>query len=277
MNKNIIINNLIKKDLLMIHKSLPKEFDDAIKDSKVIFSKHFLGYGSIVIFFDNQKVSFVYSFNKTNKRILKYIDNSFIGNNNLVKKKEYEILINENKEVLNLFKKYNLKLCDSGSEYKLDIIPEAVKLEGLKNVKYNPFRVDEYIRIIDEAFNPLRDKMGKSLNYRKSHYKESVEKFNSSAIKNNLFIFEKDGEIVGICFLNANVIDTLVINPSFQGQNYGSIILSYISHILTRKKGYAEVYLYVVAENERAKNFYLRNGYRINAKYRVLKENCDEC
>src|SRR6056297_3081058 len=107
MNKNIIINNLIKKDLLMIHKSLSKEFDDAIKDSKIICSKHFLGYGSIAIFFDNQKVSFVYSFNKTKKRILKYIDNSFIGNNNLVKKKEYEVLINDNKELYDLFNRYN--------------------------------------------------------------------------------------------------------------------------------------------------------------------------
>jgi len=276
MKSKLFQNTLIKKDLLMIHKSLIKDFEDALEDNKIIFTKYFINYGSIVIYFDSNKVVYIFAFKKIKESILEFVKQCFEKYKYLIEGREYEIIVNDEQEIIDIFLDKDLKICDSGSEYRLRNLSKETNLLDLEVGKYDQDRIDEYIEVIDNAFNPLRKRMGKSLNYRKTHYKESVEKLNSSAIKKNLFIFTKSKEIVGICFLNANIIDTLVINPKFQGKNYGSVILNYIAHIIINKKRYKDVYLYVVTENEKAHKFYIKNGYELNAKYRVLKENCDE-
>ena len=189
--------------------------------------------------------------------------------------REFEVLVNDQKEIIDYFLDEGLIIVDSGSEYILEEVVNKSDLKDLEIEKYDLNKASEYIEVIDSAFNPLREKMGKSLNYRREHYNESIEKFNNSALKNNLFIFTKDSDITGICFLEGNILDTLVINPKFQGSNYGSIILNYISDYILNKKRCNIIYLYVVTQNESAHRFYLKNGYKLNAKYRVLKEDND--
>lgn len=272
MNLKLIQKKIIVKDLLMIHKSLSKDFLDALEDKKVFFAKHFLGYGSIAIYLNNQKAIYVYAFEKTNDKILAKVENTYRKYSNLFQDRNFEVLINDNQVLINLFLNKNLVLVDSGSEYILKEAKSKQALGDLKVEKYNFERIDEYIDIIDKAFNPLRIKTGEDLNYTKNHYQESLENFRNSALKDNLLIFTKQDQIIGIAMIRQNILDNLVVNPKFQGQGYGSIILSYISDLIINKRAYHQVYSYVITENERVHNFCLKNGYQVSAKYRVLKE-----
>lgn len=276
MKKKIIQKALIKKDLSLIHNSLARDFTDAIEDGNVLYTKSFIGYGSVVIYLKNKKITYIYAFSKLKDKIFKAVIETYNKYRNIMPDREFEVLVNDQKEIIEYFLDEGLFIIDSGSEYILEEIVNERDLEDLKIEKYDPKRAGEYIEIIDSAFNPLRKKMGKSLNYRKEHYDESIEKFNNSALKNSLFIFTKDNDIVGICFLDGNVLDTIVISPNFQGNNYGSVILNYMSDYIINVKKYNTVFLYVVTQNERAHQFYLRNGYKLNAKYRVLKEDNDD-
>ncbi|MFW6029936.1 MAG: GNAT family N-acetyltransferase [Halanaerobiales bacterium] len=220
----------------------------------------------------NRRVTYIYAFKKLKDNILKTIRETYKKYRNIMPDMEFEVLVNDKKEIIEYLLGQGLTIIDSGSEYILEEVVNSSDLKDLKIEKYDPKRADDYIEIIDNAFNPLREKMGKSLNYRKEHYNESIEKFNNSALKNNLFIFTKNSDIIGICFLEGNILDTIVINPRFQGNNYGSIILNYMSDYIINSKKYDKAFLYVVTQNERAHQFYLRNGYKLNAKYRVFNE-----
>ncbi len=276
MKTKIVQKALIKRDLSLIHKTLAKDLTEAIEDDKVLYMKNFIGHGSILIYIKSQKIFYVYAFRKINKKILKKVKENYNKYGSMIPDREFEVLVNDQKQIIEYFLGEGLTIVDSGSEYVLESLTNSTDLDELIIEEYDFKRVDEYIEVIDTAFNPLREKIGKSLNYRKEHYNESVEKFNNSALKNNLFIFAKNSEIVGICFLDGNILDTIVINPKFQGNNYGSIILNYMSDYIINNKKYDTVFLYVITQNERAHKFYLKNGYKLNAKYRVLKEGYDE-
>jgi ribosomal protein S18 acetylase RimI-like enzyme len=261
--------DLIVSNLNKIHSSLSGEFYSALDNNHVIKAEVIEGYGSEVMYYYDNVLIMVYYYNNIKGLDMgKFCDNIDNQIENLDPEK-YEIITNNNYELVEGFLKHGYREIDMGSEYQLNetsrYTDESINVQG-----YDESKVDQYIDLIDTCFNPLRMEMGKSINYRRRNFDKTVAEFKKFASNDSFITFYKD-QLIGLALVDENRIDTLVINQGVQSNGYGSKALKYLSDLILNKRNYKCVKLNVVEKNKRAKKFYEKHGYKISAEYRVFQ------
>lgn len=120
----------------------------------------------------------------------------------------------------------------------------------------------EYRNIYNECFYTMRKELEvEPVNFY-SDYSQIKDKINE------VFLYQKNGAIVGAVSCYGNELDDLIVEKSFQGQGIGRKLLLWgMNHI--KEQGYEEIILHVAEWNQKAVNLYLNQGFRITKKEKV--------
>lgn len=79
--------------------------------------------------------------------------------------------------------------------------------------------------------------------------------------RNDIYLLIENGDIAGSVTLDGNEIDGLIVNPEYRGKGYGKkLLLCAVARLQSR--GNEPICLHVAAWNERAVEFYKKNGFR---------------
>ena len=98
-----------------------------------------------------------------------------------------------------------------------------------------------------------------SLKVTPGFFKKDKKKFLSETLrccKNS--VYEHVGKVVGVVSSSADYIEGLFVLPEFWGKGIGTELLN------SATIGKDEIFLQVYADNERAVNFYRKNGFEIS-------------
>lgn len=133
------------------------------------------------------------------------------------------------------------------------------------NIDCTPFREEywnEYMRIYNECFYEMRNDLEiEPINFY-SDYSQIKNKVN------DIFVYLKNGVIIGAVSCFGNELDDLIVNKPFQKRGYGREILLWgINHIFER--GYDEVVLHTAEWNRNAVKLYLKTGFEIRKKEKI--------
>lgn len=74
----------------------------------------------------------------------------------------------------------------------------------------------------------------------------------------NLFVAEKDGQVVGFVGYRRQQIEFLYVDPAFQGKGVGTELLSFVLNELPRP-----IQLAVFTDNQAAKKLYKKFGFKV--------------
>lgn len=89
-------------------------------------------------------------------------------------------------------------------------------------------------------------------------FKNDKKKFTSSTLRScRNSVYEHVGKVVGVVSRSADCIEGLFVLPEFWGRGIGTALLN---SAISEKE---EIFLHVYADNERAVNFYRKNGFEI--------------
>ena len=98
-----------------------------------------------------------------------------------------------------------------------------------------------------------------SLKVTPGFFRKDKKKFISSTLRNcRNSVYEYEGKVVGIISSSADYIEGLFVLPGFWGRGIGTELLNSVM------SGKDELFLQVYADNERALNFYRKNGFEIS-------------
>ena len=114
----------------------------------------------------------------------------------------------------------------------------------------------EYKRIYEDCFCEMRT----ALELQPVNCCDSKEELLKK--QNDIYMYVKNGVIIGSIAIYDNEIDDLVIAKDFQRKGYGLLLLNFaIAHI--QKKYVSPIILRVADWNKGAINLYLKNGFEI--------------
>ncbi len=121
---------------------------------------------------------------------------------------------------------------------------------------------DEYMKTYNECFYEMRKELEVepvNFYYDYSQIKDKI---------NDIFLYLRNGVIVGAVSCYGNELDDLIVEKSFQGQGIGQKLLLWgMNHI--KKQGHEKIVLHVAEWNQNAVNLYLKNGFRVEKKEKV--------
>lgn len=97
-----------------------------------------------------------------------------------------------------------------------------------------------------------------ALNVSPDFFKKDKKKFVTSTLRScKNSVYEHVGKVVGVVSSSADCIEGLFVLPEFWGRGIGTELLN------SAMSGKDELFLQVYADNERAINFYRKNGFEI--------------
>lgn len=139
--------------------------------------------------------------------------------------------------------------------------------EGLTLCGYAQEHFDDYVSVLDGAFNPLMARTGGQadafLRSRESLRKKLAER----GTKGDFLALWKGHRLIGVVYVTEDVIEVLAVAPPFQNQGYGGILIRQAVRRLLQDHGYPAAYLFVVSANQAAKRMYLRQGFRVTGYF----------
>ena len=146
-----------------------------------------------------------------------------------------------------------------------EVIPELPQMkEPVIQQAYSETFFEDYINLLDLAFNPLQIK-SRSRTDRFRNSKGAVRQEMLEAAQNEQFVsFWRKGMLAGLYFGKGKILDIICVHPDLQNQGIGSYMLKNYKHGMA-KKALKKVYLYVIQENEKAIRFYLKNDFFISS------------
>jgi GNAT superfamily N-acetyltransferase len=122
----------------------------------------------------------------------------------------------------------------------------------------------DYYVALGECFTPMRQAMDiPPYNVFEDRREDRLIKLKEEMLKNreNIYLFYDGDTWVGSSLINPDDIDDLFVVPSMMGKGYGKLILqSTINLCLDRNM--EQIYLGVVHWNVKAKNLYLKTGFK---------------
>ncbi|MDP8202684.1 MAG: GNAT family N-acetyltransferase [Candidatus Tenebribacter burtonii] len=181
------------------------------------------------------------------------------------------ISINENQEqVKNYIQNKNMSYWFSSYNMVVDCIKEMT--EG-KIVPYNG-ELKRYIHVLGKAFIPLRKSLGFEIpeNFAAdpNYAKKIFEKTNKTG---SFYGYVVEGKIVGAAYAYGNDINSIGIDPEFQGKGYGRQLLrGTVNNMLSKFK---KVTLGVVEINTKSHKLYESEGFKVTS-YRHNYKNFNE-
>ena len=174
----------------------------------------------------------------------------------------------ENKNLINHIQGLGFKQDYLGYEFTLDTVHLKTELPFKQTPVfsrvYSEDCFEEYINLLDRAFNPLQIKSHSRTDYFKKN-RENARQQMLDAARNKCFVaFWKNDKLAGLYYARENVLDIICVHPDLQDQGIGSFMLrNYVQDMASRKT--KKLFLYVIHENEKAVHFYLKNGFRLNS------------
>ena len=78
--------------------------------------------------------------------------------------------------------------------------------------------------------------------------------------QSDVLVNEVNGEIVAFSAMTGHHLAALFVDPDFQGQGHGGLLLKHLQHV------HGHIELCVFTKNQSATNFYIRYGFRIDKK-----------
>ena len=126
--------------------------------------------------------------------------------------------------------------------------------EALRN--YTDEDYEQYARIYNEAFAPLRTALGIEPVYCCEDRKTLLNK------KEHLYVLEEDGLLVGSVGIFGSEIDDLVVDASCRNKGCGTRLLRFAVQNL-QSEGISPITLHAADWNQGALRLYLRNGFEI--------------
>lgn len=96
------------------------------------------------------------------------------------------------------------------------------------------------------------------------HIRKDIEE------ENVFLLIDDEGNAVGTVTVNGCEINRLFVLPEYQGNGFGSRLISFAEEIATQKYGFAEL-----SSSLPAKEIYLKKGYKEVEFHKILTENGD--
>jgi ribosomal-protein-alanine N-acetyltransferase len=128
-------------------------------------------------------------------------------------------------------------------------------------VAYNG-ELERYIYIFGQAFIPIRNKLRfKQLNYFGENPDQAKKIFEETDAKNGFYGLKIGEKIIAAAYAYENDIESIAVDPEFQGKGYGKQLLrGCLKDLLAR---YDEVTIGVVEINNKAFNLYKSKGFEV--------------
>jgi len=115
---------------------------------------------------------------------------------------------------------------------------------------------EEYKKIYEDCFYEMRS----ALEIQPTNACDSREELLKKS--NDIFIYEKDGSIIGSVAIYGNEIDDLIVAKEFQRNGYGQLLLDFALSRM-QKNSVSPILLHVADWNKSAINLYLKNDFKI--------------
>lgn len=150
----------------------------------------------------------------------------------------------------------------------MNIIAYEMKYEGgeqvpiLKLVLFEDQYAEAYMQIYNECFFEMR----RALEVKPYYYYQNIDQL--AERKDKIYLYLKEGEIIGSFVLCDKEIDDLIVNPKYQGQGYGKKLLHTAVAMMQERK-ISPIILHVAAWNERALHLYETNGFESTLAIKV--------
>ncbi len=121
---------------------------------------------------------------------------------------------------------------------------------------------EQYKSVYNECFYDMR----KALEIEPYHYLNDYEQVREKV--NDIYLFFKNGEIIGSVACYENEIDDLIVNKKFQQKGYGKQLLLWGMQQI-RKKNNDPITLHVAEWNQNALMLYKKIGFEVVSSERV--------
>ncbi len=137
----------------------------------------------------------------------------------------------------------------------------------LEDRAYEPEHFQDYVRLLDGAFNPLLERTGGKTNAFDRGKDSLQERLAARSMSGDFVALWQDEVLVGLYYLTDDVIDVLAVHPGYQNRGFGGVLLRHALYRLLVEHTFPKAYLFVVLANAEAKRMYLRHGFRISGHY----------
>ena len=144
-----------------------------------------------------------------------------------------------------------MKIIAHTMEYRGGFIVSPLRLRN-----YSAFDYEEYKRVYEECFRDMRTALQR-FPVDCCDSKEELERK-----RDNIYILEINGKIVGSVAIYDNEIDDLIVGKSYQRAGYGEALLQFaISYM--QSDNVSPIVLHVADWNQGAIKMYMKNGFAI--------------
>lgn len=146
--------------------------------------------------------------------------------------------------------------------YEMKLDKEVSETVNIQPIPFQKEYFQEYMTIYNECFYDMR----KALDIQPYSYLQAYEQIEDKV--KEIYLWIRDGELIGSVACYGNEIDDLVVNRKFQRQGYGKQLLLWgIRHI--RERSNEPIVLHVAEWNQTAVRLYQKVGFEISKVERV--------
>ncbi|NHJ01323.1 MAG: N-acetyltransferase [Candidatus Heimdallarchaeota archaeon] len=173
----------------------------------------------------------------------------------------------KNENILSLFDDKNFQVISSAilfrytGQWPIEYPDNMLKELDLCIKPFSENAFDQYINLLDDAFEELLLRNNRPLRPHSIHRKRILEGFKVSNELKNFYTLWNHNELIGLYILENNHIDMLAIHPRFQNMKYGTLLLKHSLNLLITDRKNGEVYLYIQKMNTKAQKFYQNRGF----------------
>lgn len=146
--------------------------------------------------------------------------------------------------------------------YEMKYEKTFLEQSGIACIPFEDRYYEQYKRIYNECFYDMR----KALEIEPYNFLNSYEQI-AEKVK-DIYLFLKEGEIIGSVACYGNEIDDLIVNKTFQKNGYGKQLLLWAMQQIRRKNN-EPITLHVAEWNQNALRLYKNVGFEVISSKKV--------
>lgn len=207
--------------------------------------------------------------------IIKFIHDEL--NKIIENREEKDVYLNingYNSLIINYFRNYGFLQDSLGFELWYKVTDE--KLERIKNFKlidylrvkeFEEENVYKYFELLDDAFRNQNIECNEETDVYKNLSQKDIDWLKRVNTRGDFKAFWNGDNLIGLYILNNKCLDTLAVNPEYEGNGYGNQILKHCLKYMMLDKEYNEIYLRVYYSNKKAQKLYIKSGFEMRGFY----------
>lgn len=173
-----------------------------------------------------------------------------------------------NQAFINYLETHCFRRDSLGFELACNHLPPASNtLTTLTCKPFEPDKFEQYISLLDAAFNPLLLAQGNTTNAFLRGKDSLLTHLMECQQRDDFFAFWQAEQLVGLYYCHEDVIETIAVHPAFQKRGYGGMLLNHAIRHIRAVKGYPEAFLFVLTHNQQALKLYLQHGFEISGHF----------